>query len=86
MGTGTGTLMPIMPTLTRRWNRRAASPLPVNRAVPLPYGLALTRSMASSSESTRTTASTGPNNSSLYASISTVTRSSRDGPVKKPSS
>ena len=33
--------MPIMPTCTPRWNRRAASPLDVKIAVPLPYGLAL---------------------------------------------
>ena len=45
-----GTLMPIMPTFTPRWKRRAASPLEVKMAVPLPYGLALTSSMASSTE------------------------------------
>ena len=36
MGTGMGTLIPTMPTLTPRWNRRAASPDDVNSAVPLP--------------------------------------------------
>jgi hypothetical protein len=29
-------LIPIMPTFTPRWNRRAASPLEVKMAVPLP--------------------------------------------------
>ena len=38
--------MPIMPTCTPRWNVRAASPLEVKIAVPLPYGLALIRSIA----------------------------------------
>ena len=52
--------MPIMPTLTPRWNRRAASPLEVKIAVPLPYGLALTIAIASSTVSTRSTESTGP--------------------------
>jgi hypothetical protein len=33
---GTGTLMPIIPTWTPRWNLRAASPLEVKIAVPLP--------------------------------------------------
>ena len=40
-GTGTGTLMPIMPTSTSCWNRRAAPPSLVKIAVPLPYGLLL---------------------------------------------
>ena len=48
MGTGTGTLMPIMPTSTSRWNRRAAPPSLVNSAVPFPYGFALTMATASS--------------------------------------
>ena len=43
--------MPIMPTLTPRWNRRAASPLDVKIAVPLPYGFALISAIASSTES-----------------------------------
>ena len=45
-------------------NRRAASPLEVKMAVPLPYGLALTRRIASSTESARSTDSTGPKISS----------------------
>ena len=56
--------MPIMPTLTPRWNCRAASPLLVKIAVPLPYGLALTSAMASSTVSARSTDSTGPKISS----------------------
>ena len=43
--------MPIMPTWTPRWNGRAASPLEVKIAVPLPYGLALIRSIAASTSS-----------------------------------
>ena len=35
-GTGIGTLMPIMPTCTSFWNRRAAPPSLVKIAVPLP--------------------------------------------------
>ena len=56
--------MPIMPTLTPRWNVRAASPEPVKIAVPLPYGLELISLMASSTVSMRTTDSTGPKISS----------------------
>ena len=52
--------MPIMPTWTPRWNRRAASPLEVKIAVPLPYGLALISAIAASTSSARTTESTGP--------------------------
>jgi hypothetical protein len=37
-----------MPTSTSFWNRRAAPPSVVKIAVPLPYGLALIRSIASS--------------------------------------
>ena len=33
---GRGTLMPIMPTLTERWNLRAEAPEEVKIAVPLP--------------------------------------------------
>ena len=40
MGTGTGTLMPIIPTWTPRWNRGRPRRW-VKIAVPLPYGLAL---------------------------------------------
>jgi hypothetical protein len=36
MGTGTGTLTPIIPTFTPRVNFRAAPPLEVKIAVPLP--------------------------------------------------
>ena len=36
--------MPTMPTSTSNWNWRAAPPSRVKMAVPLPYGLALTRS------------------------------------------
>jgi hypothetical protein len=50
--------------LTPRTNRRAASPEAVNTAVPLPYGLALTSAIASSTESARSTESTGPKISS----------------------
>jgi hypothetical protein len=53
-----------MPTFTPRWNRRAASPLEVKMAVPLPYGLALISAIASSTLSVRTTESTGPKISS----------------------
>ena len=35
-GTGIGTLMPIMPTWTSCWKRRAAPPSLVKIAVPLP--------------------------------------------------
>ena len=56
--------MPIMPTWIWRWKVRAASPLEVKIAVPLAYELALISSIASSSVSTRTTASTGPKISS----------------------
>src|SRR5262245_14012673 len=86
IGTGIGTLTPIMPTVTSRWNRRAASPLAVKTAVPLPYGLALMSAIASSRVSTRVTTSTGPKISSRYASISAVTWSSTVGPTKNPSS
>ena len=40
--------MPTMPTSTSNWNRRAAPPSLVKIAVPLPYGLALISSTASS--------------------------------------
>ncbi len=40
-------LMPTWPTSISLWNLRAAAPLWVNRPVPLPNGLALTRAMAS---------------------------------------
>src|SRR6266536_2556694 len=86
IGTGIGTLTPIIPTVTSRWNRRADSPLEVNTAVPLPYGLALIRAIASSRVSTLVTTSTGPKISSRYASICAVTWSSTVGPTKKPSS
>src|SRR5262245_12853415 len=69
MGTRTGTLMPIIPTLTPRWKRRAASPLAVKMAVPLLYRLALMRSMASSTKSACSTDSTGSKISSRYTSI-----------------
>ena len=86
MGTGIGTLMPIIPTFTPRWNRRAASPLDVKIAVPFPYGLALMSRIASSTVSARTTDSTGPKISSRYTSIVGVTWSTTVGPTQKPSS
>jgi hypothetical protein len=43
-----GTLMPTWPTSISSWNLRAAAPLWVKMAVPLPLGLALMNSMASS--------------------------------------
>src|SRR6266704_4222814 len=76
--------MPIMPTLTPRWNRRAASPLDVKIAVPFPYGLALINAIARSTVSACSTDSTGPKISSRYTSISGVTWSIRVGPTKKP--
>ena len=85
-GTGIGTLMPIMPTVTARWNVRAASPEDVKIAVPLPYGLALTRAIASARSATRITTSTGPKISSTYARMSVVTPSRTVGPTKNPSS
>ena len=57
--------MPIMPTFTSRWKRRAACPLAVKIAVPFAKELLLISSIASSSESTRTTVSTGPKISSV---------------------
>ncbi|MNN93843.1 hypothetical protein D3C81_2123710 [compost metagenome] len=59
-GTGIGMLIPTWPTSISFWNLRAAAPLWVNRPVPLPNGLALTRAMASSSVLTSSTTSTGP--------------------------
>ena len=59
-----GTLTPTMPTLQSNWNWWAAPPSRVKMAVPLPYGLSLTRWSASSYVSTRTTLSTGPKISS----------------------
>ena len=64
MGTGIGTLTPIIPTCTRRWKVRAASPLEVKMAQPLAKDCALISAIASSSVSTRTTTSTGPKISS----------------------
>src|SRR5580698_9141904 len=75
--------MPIMPTLTPRWNRRAASPELVKIAVPLPRGLELTSLNASSTSSTRTTESTGPKISSRYTSIVGVTLSMTVGPTMR---
>ena len=40
-GTGIGTLMPTWPTSMSSWKRRAAAPLWVKIAVPLPFRLAL---------------------------------------------
>ena len=65
IGTGIGTLMPIIPTWTPRWNVRAASPLDVKIAVPFANEQSLMRRIASSSVSTRTTTSTGPKISSV---------------------
>ena len=45
-GTGMGTLIPICPASTSKVNLRAAAPLVVNRAVPLPYRFALMTEMA----------------------------------------
>ena len=57
--------MPIIPTWTSRWNVRAAWPLEVKIAVPLPYWLALTMSTASAKLPARSTTSTGPKISSV---------------------
>ncbi|MNP04704.1 hypothetical protein D3C76_966280 [compost metagenome] len=63
-GTGIGTLMPTWPTSISSLKCRAAAPERVNRAVPLPFGLALISSMAWSRVSACTTQSTGPKISS----------------------
>ena len=62
--------MPTMPAWTSNWNWRAAPPSRVKIAVPLPYGLSLTSSSASSYVATRMTSSTGPKISLRYDSIS----------------
>ena len=59
-GTGIGTLMPTWPTSMSSWNLRAAAPDCVKIAVPLPFGLALISSIASSMSSALATHSTGP--------------------------
>lgn len=51
-GSHPGTHRLTMPTSTSLWKRRAAAPLPVKMAVPLPCSLALMSAMASSSVST----------------------------------
>ena len=53
-----------MPISQSCWNTRAAWPERVNTAAPFAYGFALTRRIASSSDSERTTHSTGPKISS----------------------
>ncbi|MDT4847129.1 hypothetical protein FQZ97_811780 [compost metagenome] len=62
-GTGIGTLMPTWPTSMSSWKRRAAAPDCVKIAVPLPFGLLLISSMASSMVSASAMHSTGPNTS-----------------------
>ena len=47
-GTGIGTLMPIIPTCTSFWKRRAAPPSLVKIAVPLPNAPSLIRATPSS--------------------------------------
>jgi len=64
-GTGIGTLIPIIPTSTSFWNRRAAPPSLVKIAVPLPNAPELISATPSSYEATRTTESTGPKISSV---------------------
>ena len=85
-GTGMGTLMPIIPTCTSDWNRRAAPPSLVKIAVPLPNSPELMSARPSSYLATRTTDRTGPKISSVYAFDDVGTWSSRVGPKKKPSS
>ncbi len=63
-GTGIGTLMPTMPTLTRAANSRAAWPLRVKIATPLPYWCSLGSRTASSKSRARTIWRTGPKISS----------------------
>ncbi|MNF90283.1 hypothetical protein D3C84_728420 [compost metagenome] len=63
-GTGIGTLMPTWPTSISSWKWRAAAPERVNRAVPLPFGLALISAMASFRVSACKTQRTGPKISS----------------------
>ncbi|MNE97547.1 hypothetical protein D3C80_1959160 [compost metagenome] len=57
-------MMPTWPTSISSWKWRAAAPERVNRAVPLPLGLALMKAMASSRVAALTTQSTGPKISS----------------------
>jgi hypothetical protein len=58
-------LIPTIPAWTSFWNFRAAAPLAVKMAVPLPYGLSEISLMAWSMSSTRSTIRTGPKTSSL---------------------
>ncbi|MNH36891.1 hypothetical protein D3C79_977310 [compost metagenome] len=85
-GTGIGMLMPTWPMSISLWNLRAAAPLWVNRPVPLPNGLALTRAMASSRVSTSRVTSTGPKISWVYTCMSVFTPENRVGPTKLPCS
>ena len=64
IGTGIGTLIPTMPACTPCVNRRAAPPLSVKMAVPLPNSCWLISASAASRSGTRTMASTGPKISS----------------------
>ncbi len=64
IGTGIGTLMPTMPTSTRRANSRATLPSLVKQATPLPNSCPLTSLSAASKSGTRTHESTGPKISS----------------------
>mmetsp|Transcript_3812 Transcript_3812/g.9018 ORF Transcript_3812/g.9018 Transcript_3812/m.9018 type:complete len:212 (-) Transcript_3812:1100-1735(-) len=83
-GTGIGTLMPTFPQSTSFWNFRAAAPDFVKRAAPLPYGLALVKAMASSSDSANKTLNTGANSSFSYAGFPLCTFVSKVGPKKLP--
>ena len=65
IGTGIGTLMPTMPTCTRRANSRATLPSLVKHATPLPNSWSLTSCSASAKSCARTQDSTGPKISSL---------------------
>ncbi len=85
-GTGMGTLMPIIPTWTSCWKRRAAPPSLVKIAVPLPNRPELIRSTPSWKVCTRTTDSTGPKISSWYAREEVGISSMSVGPNQKPSS
>uniref|UniRef100_A0A182V1R1 Uncharacterized protein n=1 Tax=Anopheles merus TaxID=30066 RepID=A0A182V1R1_ANOME len=64
-GTGIGTFTPTCPTSMSFTNLRAVAPLVVKMAVPLPYGLLLISSIASSIVSTDRHTSTGPKISSV---------------------
>jgi len=66
------------------WNRRAADPLFVKIAVPLPYGLVVDQRDRLVHRVGTDHESTGPKISSRYTSIDVVTLSITVGPTKKP--